>query len=126
MSPLFAICVFLGYENGQKGYRCYDPIKNKTYVCHYVVFLEHLPFYSLSSSLHTHIKSELIHIDPFSFNDDISSDCNVENYEVDATVKVSLLFPRIPNNLLQLLIQLHLQQDHHLHLFHSSSALSFL
>lgn len=56
------------------------------YVSYHVVFLEHIPFYSISYDLDTHTRSELIHIVPFSFDDDISSDCNIENCMVDTTV----------------------------------------
>lgn len=52
------------------------------YISRHVVFLEHILFYSLSSDLHTHTRSKLIHIDHFSFDDDISSYCNVENCRV--------------------------------------------
>ena len=38
--------VFLGYEDGKKGYRYYDTTTQKLYVSRHVVFLEHIPFYS--------------------------------------------------------------------------------
>lgn len=79
LSPRSTTCVFLGYGDGQKGYHCYDPTKYKMYVYRHVVFLEHILFYSFYYNSHTHIRSEFIHIDPFSFDDDISSDYNVEN-----------------------------------------------
>jgi hypothetical protein len=35
-------------------------------VSRHVVFLEHIPFFSISSTTHSLTKSDLIHIDPFS------------------------------------------------------------
>ena len=32
------ICVILGYGEGQKGYRCFNPINQKLYVSRHVVF----------------------------------------------------------------------------------------
>ena len=66
-----ALCVFLGYGEGQKGYRCFDPIHKKLYVSRHVVFLEHIPFFSISDNTHDVAKSDLICIDPFS--DDFDS-----------------------------------------------------
>jgi hypothetical protein len=65
LSPRSAICVFLGYGEGKKGYRCFDPITHKLYVSRHVVFLEHIPFFSIPSTTHSLTKSDLIHIDPF-------------------------------------------------------------
>lgn len=65
LSSRVAICVFLGYGIGQKGYRCYDPSSNKLYVSRHVSFIEHIPFYSIPASPHSMTKSDLIHIDPF-------------------------------------------------------------
>jgi hypothetical protein len=67
-----AICVFLGYGKGKKGYRCFDPITLKLYVSRHVVFLEHIPFFSIPSTTHGLTKTDLIHIDPFS--EDFGSD----------------------------------------------------
>lgn len=66
LSPRSVICVFLGYGEGKKGYNCFDPITQKLYVSRHVVFLEHIPFFSIPSTTHSLIKSDLIHIDPFS------------------------------------------------------------
>jgi histone deacetylase 1/2 len=44
LSSRSTICVFLGYGEGKKGYRCFDPITQKLYVSRHVVFLEHIPF----------------------------------------------------------------------------------
>jgi len=37
-----AFCVFLRYGLSQKGYLCFDPVSQKLYVSHHVVFLEHI------------------------------------------------------------------------------------
>ena len=60
-----AICVFLGYGIGQKGYRCYDPVSQKLYVSRHVTFLEHIPFYSIPAKTHDVTKSDIRLIDPF-------------------------------------------------------------
>ena len=70
LSPRSAICVFLGYGEGQKGYRCFDPIAQKLYVSRHVMFLEHIPFFSIPTSTHDMTKSDLIRIDPFSDDTD--------------------------------------------------------
>jgi hypothetical protein len=66
LSSQFAICVFLGYGEGKKRYRCFDPITQKLYVSRHVIFLEHIPFFSISSTTHSLTKTDLIYIDPFS------------------------------------------------------------
>ncbi|XP_024009756.1 uncharacterized protein LOC112085026, partial [Eutrema salsugineum] len=38
-------CMFLGYSTTQKGYKCYDPINNRTYVSREVKFLEEQGYY---------------------------------------------------------------------------------
>jgi hypothetical protein len=66
LSSRSVICVFLGYGESKKGYRYYDPITQKLYVSRHVVFLEHIPFFSIPSTTHSLTKTDLIHIDPFS------------------------------------------------------------
>jgi len=61
-----AICVFLGYDEGKKGYRCFDPITHKLYVSRHVVFFERILFFSIPSTTHSLTKSDLIRINPFS------------------------------------------------------------
>ncbi|XP_062089426.1 uncharacterized protein LOC133795958 [Humulus lupulus] len=60
-----ALYVFLGYGEFQKGYRCYDPVSQKLYVSRHVVFLEHIPFYSIPLDTPNLHKSDLTRIDPF-------------------------------------------------------------
>ncbi|PKU75882.1 Retrovirus-related Pol polyprotein from transposon TNT 1-94 [Dendrobium catenatum] len=49
LSPLSHPCVFIGYAQSQKGYRCLDPLTNKVYISPHVVFNEAvLPFSNLS------------------------------------------------------------------------------
>jgi len=38
LSPKYALCVFMGYDLGQKGHRCFDPVNQKFYVSRHVVF----------------------------------------------------------------------------------------
>jgi hypothetical protein len=70
LSSRSAICVFIGYSEGKKGYRCFDPITQKLYVSRHVVFLEHIPFFSISSTTHSLTRPDLIRIDSFSENSD--------------------------------------------------------
>jgi hypothetical protein len=72
LSSRSVICVFLGYGEGKKGYHCFDLITQKLYVFRHVVFLEHIPFFSIPSTTHSLTKSDLIRIDPFS--EDSSND----------------------------------------------------
>ncbi|GKB09211.1 gag-pol polyprotein [Tanacetum coccineum] len=68
LKPLSAkstLCVFLGYDVSQKGYRCYDPVDQKLYTSRHVDFLEHIPYYSVPVSSHNLTRSEVIKIDPF-------------------------------------------------------------
>ncbi|GKF29654.1 gag-pol polyprotein [Tanacetum coccineum] len=68
LKPLSAkstLCVFLGYDVSQKGYRCYDPVDQKLYTSRQVDFLEHIPYYSVPVSSHNLTRSEVIKIDPF-------------------------------------------------------------
>ena len=65
LSSKSALCVFLGYGIGQKGYRCYDPSTQKLYVSRNVTFLEHIPFYSIPVQSHDATREELRDIDPF-------------------------------------------------------------
>jgi hypothetical protein len=50
LSSQSAICVFLGYGEGKKQYCCFDLITQKLYMSRHVVFLEHIPFFSISST----------------------------------------------------------------------------
>jgi hypothetical protein len=74
LSSRSVICVFMGYGEGKKGYRCFDPITYKLYVSRHVVFLEHIPFFSIPSTTHNLTRPDIIHIDPFfEDSDNISS-----------------------------------------------------
>lgn len=79
-----AICVFLHHEDGQKDCRHYNHQERKYYVSSHVVFLEHIIFYSVSSSYHLTRSSGLTLIHPFSLDDDVSSYYNFENRMIDA------------------------------------------
>jgi histone deacetylase 1/2 len=65
LSSRSVIFVFLGYGEGKKGYRCFDPITQKLYMSRHVVFLEHIPFFSIPSTTHGLTRPDIIHIDPF-------------------------------------------------------------
>jgi transposase InsO family protein len=96
LSSRSALCVFLGYGDGQKGYRCYDPLSKKLYVSRHVVFLEHIPFFSLSSDSHAPSRSELTQIDPFGLDNNVSSDCNFENCRDGTTASPNIDIPLVP------------------------------
>ena len=68
LSSCSTICVFLGYGEGQKGYRCYDPIAQKLYISRHVFFLKRIFFFSIPTKCHTLPKFNIICINPF-FND---------------------------------------------------------
>jgi hypothetical protein len=70
LSSRSTICIFLGYDDGKKGYRCFDPITQKLYVSRHVVFLENIPFFFISSTTHSLTRPDLIRIDSFSENSD--------------------------------------------------------
>jgi len=65
LSAKSSLCVFLGYCLSQKGYCCFDPISQKLYVPHHVVFLEHNSLFTISASSHYLTTSNVIKIDPF-------------------------------------------------------------
>jgi len=80
LSSRSAICVFLGYDEGKKGYHCFDPITHKLYVSRHVVFLEHIPFFSIPSTTHNLTRPDIIRIDPFSEDSDNISSCSTNLY----------------------------------------------
>lgn len=51
LSAESAKSVFVGYNGAHKGFHCYDPTARRTQIPRNVVFLEHVPFYSLPSSI---------------------------------------------------------------------------
>ena len=48
LEPRSRLYCFLGYDETQKGYRCYDPVSHRLRVSHNVVFWEHHSFVELS------------------------------------------------------------------------------
>ena len=50
LDPCATRCVFVGYSDLQKGYRCYDPHTKKLHVTLDVSFYETEPFYSKEGS----------------------------------------------------------------------------
>jgi len=69
LSPKSALCVFLGYGLGQKGYHCFDLVSKKMYVSRHVVFLEHIPFFSIPTNSHYFTTFGVIKIDPYDVDD---------------------------------------------------------
>ncbi|KAL4555898.1 hypothetical protein LXL04_038530 [Taraxacum kok-saghyz] len=51
LEPRAVRCVFIGYADKKKGYRCYDPIEEKIYVTRDVSFHETVPYYGDGCSL---------------------------------------------------------------------------
>lgn len=47
LDPCAVKCLFLGYGVHKKGYKCFDPTTNKTYITRDVTFLESEPFFLL-------------------------------------------------------------------------------
>jgi hypothetical protein len=70
LSTQSVICVFLSYGEGKKRYCCFNLVTQKLYVSHHVVFLKHIPFFSITCTTHSLTKSDLIHIDLFSEDSD--------------------------------------------------------
>ncbi|XP_068640145.1 uncharacterized protein [Aristolochia californica] len=65
LSAKSALCVFLGYGFGQKGYRCYHPESGKLFVSRNVKFLEQFCYFRIPLSTPGLHDTELLHIDPF-------------------------------------------------------------
>ena len=91
LSSRFVISFFLSYSEGQKGYLCFDPTTQKLNVSRRVVFLEHIPFFSIPSSIHDLTRSDLIRIDPF------YEDSNNLSSQVPSTLDtLSHILPHFP------------------------------
>ncbi|KAA3477093.1 Retrovirus-related Pol polyprotein from transposon TNT 1-94 [Gossypium australe] len=56
-------CIFVGYGNYQKGYKCYDPSSKRFHVTMDVVFNENEFFYSTDSLLQGEKHNEVINLD---------------------------------------------------------------
>ena len=65
-----ARCIFLGYSENQKGYRCYDWDAKKIRISRNVVFLENTPYFSSSST--TTLKS-VVDVPLSSFSNNLQS-----------------------------------------------------
>ncbi|XP_062116485.1 uncharacterized protein LOC133830512 [Humulus lupulus] len=93
LSSCYALCVFLGYGDGKKGYRCFDQTSQKLYVSRYVVFLEHIPFFFIPDSTHNLTKSDFIHIDPFCEHTSTSSPQVSQTVESESSLTPIVPFP---------------------------------
>ena len=61
LSPQAAKCLFLGYSSEHKGFLCYDPSEKRMRISRNVIFLEHIPFFSLRLQTHPVAVSYLPH-----------------------------------------------------------------
>lgn len=73
----------------------------KLCVYRHVTFLERISFYSLSFNSHTPTKYELSHTNPFAFDDDIYSDCNIQSYRADTISTLDTNVPFVPTTIQQ-------------------------
>lgn len=61
MDPKSLACVFLGYNEKYKGYRCYFPPTGRVYISRHVIFdEEHFPYADLYSNFHSPTESSLL------------------------------------------------------------------
>jgi hypothetical protein len=79
------------YGEGKKGYCCFDPTTQKLYVSCHVVFLEHIPFFSIPSTIHSLTKPDFIRIDPFSEDSDRHTSPHVQPICIHNSVGIDTL-----------------------------------
>lgn len=60
LDPCVARCIFLGYGDHKKGYRCYDPTTENHYATMDVTFIESEMFFS-KSDCHSSLRGELLY-----------------------------------------------------------------
>ena len=58
LDPRAVKCIFVGYSDTQKGYKCYHPPSKKYFVSMDVTFRESKPYFSTKSSLQGEHKNE--------------------------------------------------------------------
>jgi hypothetical protein len=62
-------CIFLGYSNMHKGYKCLDVSTGRVYISHDVIFdEENFPFSELHPNVGARLKSEIALLDPTLFH----------------------------------------------------------
>lgn len=60
MDPRSLVCVFLGYNEKYKGYRCFHPPTGKVYISRHVLFDEYcFPFSGIYSQSHSSVTTPL-------------------------------------------------------------------
>lgn len=66
-------CVFIGYSNIHKGFKCLDSSTGRVYISHDVVFDETIfPFEKLHSNAGARLRSEIVLLPPYLLNSDVS------------------------------------------------------
>ena len=82
LSPRSIKCVFVGYSQTQKEYRCYSPHNKKYFVSVDVIFFESVPYFSPQSPVTTSESIPLppsVHLPPPASVYDVSSPVSLED-----------------------------------------------
>jgi len=111
----------LGYDVGQKGYRCFDSVSQILYVSRNVVLLEHIPFFSIPASSHYLTTYGVIKIDPLDIDDTTPTSVPTPDHVLAPIIDTALEFVLIdsPTMLVQssfeLVVPLPLVRPNHNH-----------
>ena len=83
LEPRAIRCMFIGYANQKKGYRCYDPLEKKTYVTRDVSFHETVKFYCDENPLQGESNEEVNSPEPelneFAVEEEVEQQGNDQN-----------------------------------------------
>ncbi|RVW25479.1 Retrovirus-related Pol polyprotein from transposon TNT 1-94 [Vitis vinifera] len=91
LEPRSRLCCFLGYDETQKGYRCYDPVSHRLRVFRNVVFWEHRLFVKLSHFRFSLTNSSVLEIFP---NESLVSSTNTFDPPLDFSLDIFYASPR--------------------------------